>query len=448
MCFALALVVSAVASLNLALPELASGLGATETELQWAVDAYALLFAGLLLPAGALGDRYGRRGVLIAGLVLFGGAYAVAATASSPELLIAMRALAGVGAALIMPVTLSVITTAFPAEERSRAVAVWAGVAGAGAMLGLLLSGTLLELTSWPWVFAASAVWAALTLVAVLRIVPPSRDEVRPALDPLGAALSVAGLTALVFAIIEGPTRGWTDGIVLGTGIGGAIALVAFVGWELRTKRPMLDPRLFRSRGFSAGSLSITLQFFALFGFLFAIVPFVQSVLGYSPLQAALAMVPMALAVGGLSRVLSPRLAERLGLRAVTALGLVVMAGGLVVCSSLEAGASYLHLLAGLLLTGAGAGLATAPATSAIVSSLPADRQGVASAVNDTARELGGALGIAVVGSVLKAQGLSEALLVAAGVLAVGAVLITLRGPRHAGATAPEGRALSVPAAA
>ena len=448
MCFALALVVSAVASLNVALPSLARDLGATETELQWLVDAYALLFAGLLLPVGALGDRFGRRGVLIAGLVIFGGAYAAGAMLSSPEALIAMRALAGVGAALIMPVTLSVITTTFQAEERARAVAVWAGVAGAGAMVGLLLSGALLELASWPWVFAASAVWALLALAGTLAFVPATRDEERPALDPVGAGLSAAGLSALVFGIIEGPVRGWDDGVVLLALAGGVAGLVAFVLWELRAERPMLDPRLFALRGFSAGSLSITLQFFALFGFLFAILQFVQTVLGYSPLEAAAAMLPMGIMVVALSRGVAPRLAERIGLRAVTALGLSTMGAGLAVCSTLGAGAGYEHLLAGLLVTGAGAGLATAPATTAIVSSLPGNKQGVASAVNDTARELGGALGIAVVGSVLKAEGLSEALLVAAGVLAAGAVLVALRGPRRAPAGVAPGGRVSAPAAA
>jgi EmrB/QacA subfamily drug resistance transporter len=486
LCVALALVVSAVASLNIALPEIATDLGATQTELQWIVDAYALVFAGLLLPAGALGDRFGRKGVIVAGLAVLAGAYLVAVFATAPETVIAARAVAGIGAAAVMPVTLSIITTVFPPEERDRAVATWAGVAGAGAVLGLLVSGTLLEVASWEWVFAVNAAWAAAALLAVARVVPTSSDPAQAPLDPAGALLSAGGLAALVLGVIEGPQWGWTDARTVGVLALGFVLLAAFVAWELRQERPMLDPRLFRERGFSSGTLAITLQFFALFGFLFVLMQYLQFVLGYSPLQAAVAIIPMAIMLIAMSRGAAPRLIARFGARPLMAGGLVWMAGGLAVLSRLGVDSSYWHLLAGLLMLGIGAGLSTAPATSTIVGSLPRAKQGVASAVNDTSREVGGALGIAVLGSILTdlyasgiadatralperaretagesiafvlgasdrlgprldpvvaaakasfVDGLGVALAVAAGVLLVTAVAVALRAPRKAAGT-------------
>jgi len=401
MCVALALVVSAVASLNIALPDLAADLGASQTDQQWIVDAYAVVFAGLLLPAGAVGDRFGRRGVLLAGLVLFGGAYLGSTLAGSPEVLIALRALAGVGAALIMPATLSIITSTFPEDERERAVAIWAGVAGAGAILGLLISGVLVELASWEWVFAANAAWAALALGLVVRLAPASKDPAGAPLDPVGGLLSAVGLAAIVLAVIEGPVRGWTDPLVLGVFAGGVALVVAFVLWERGRPDPLLDPELFRLRGFSAGTLAITLQFFALFGFFFVLLQYTQLVLRYSPLEAAVAMVPLGLTLIGSARALAPRIAARVGMRAPMVAGLLLIAAGFAWLSVLDVDSGYGTLLAGLVLIGLGAGLSTAPATAVIVTSLPPAKQGVASAVNDTAREVGGALGIAVLGSVL-----------------------------------------------
>ncbi|MBN2622803.1 MAG: MFS transporter [Acidimicrobiales bacterium] len=400
-CASLALVVSAVASLNIALPDLAARTGASQTELQWIVDAYALVFAGLLLIAGAVGDKYGRKHTLVAGLVVFGAAYAFGATVDSPTLLVAARAVAGVGAALAMPSTLSVLTTSFAPAERAKAVGTWAGVAGAGAVLGLLLSGILIEVGDWPWVFTANAVWAATALVLVVAWVPRSRDTDHHALDVVGALLSAVGLASVIFATIEGPGRGWSDGLVVGGYLAGAVLLSAFVLWELRAAHPMLDPRLFRLRGFRTGTTSMTLQFFALFGFMFATLQYLQLVRDYSALEAALALIPLAITVGALSRVVAPRLIGRFGHRRVDAAGLAVLAGGFGVLSTLDVNSSYLHLLAGLVPMAAGIGMATTPATASIVESLPASKQGVASAVNDTAREVGGAVGIAVLGSVL-----------------------------------------------
>jgi EmrB/QacA subfamily drug resistance transporter len=442
MCLALAAVVSAVSSLNVALPDLARATGATPTELQWVVDAYALVFAGLLLPAGALGDRLGRRRVLLAGLTIFGAGAAVATTLSDPSTLIAVRAGMGLGAALIMPTTLSIITATFPPGERDRAVAAWAGVAGGSALLGLLVAGTLLEWFAWSSVFALNVVLAVVAIAMTLRFVDGGvREQV--ALDPVGGLLSALGLGGVVWAFIEGPTRGWGDVLVVGGFVGGALLLAAFVVWELRRATPMLDPRLFALRGFSAGSLSVFVQFFAMFGLIFVLLQFLQLVLRYSPLEAGLALAPMAAVMIAVApRV--PRLVERVGIRLVGPAGLGLIAVGLLVLSTMDGGSSYWHLLAGGVVLGLGMALAAPPATTAIVASLPDDKQGVASAVNDTAREVGGALGIAVLGSVLASHagqlgpgfdpasfvdGFSAALRVGAAVIGAGAVVVAVRAP-------------------
>lgn len=399
MCLALMMVVAAVASLNVALPAIARDTGATQTQLQWIVEAYALTFAALLLPAGAIGDRLGRKPILVFGLALYGLASLAALVLHSPGELIGLRALMGVGAAFVMPVTLSVITTIFPPEERGKAVGTWVGVAAGGGVLGLFGSGLLLEWLAWPSIFVLNVVLAGLALVGTIAIVPATREARPPALDPIGTLLSVGALAALVFGIVEGPERGWSNGTTLASLVAGAVGIVLFLLWELRRPDPMLDPRNFLRRGFGAGSLSITVQFFAVFGFLFLALPYLQLIQGYSPLQAAAALLPMALVVIPLSRV-SPMLAARVGVRVAGATGLALMAAGFVVLATLDTGASYWHFLAGLLPFGAGMALAGAPATTAIVASLPREKQGVASAVNDVSRELGGALGIAVLGSV------------------------------------------------
>jgi EmrB/QacA subfamily drug resistance transporter len=400
MCLSLMMVVAGVASLNVALPELARDTGATQTELQWIVDAYALAFAALLLPAGAIGDRFGRRPILIAGLGLFGTASLVAIFLNSLGQLIGLRVILGVAAAFIMPVTLSVITTIFPPEERGKAVGTWAGVAAGGAVLGLLASGLLLEFFSWPSIFVLNVVLATLALLGTIAIVPATRESRPPRLDPIGTVLSVAGLSALIFGIIEGPERGWGNVVTIGALATGFVGIALFVIWELRRREPMLDPRNFLRRGFGAGSLSITVQFFAAFGFLFLALPYLQLVLGFSALEASLAILPMALVVIPLSRV-APAIAARAGTRVTGTIGLSLMATGFLVVGTLDAGSSYWHFLAGLIPFGAGMALSGAPATTAIVASLPREKQGVASAVNDVSRELGGALGIAVLGSVL-----------------------------------------------
>ncbi|MFL4945965.1 MFS transporter [Streptomyces sp. MMS24-I31] len=397
---ALMMVVSAVSGLNVALPALARDTGASQTELQWIVDAYTVVFAGLLLPAGAVGDRYGRRGVLLAGLAVFGAAAAVALLSSDPVVLIAMRAVMGLGAALVMPVTLSVITTSFPPQERASAVALWVGVAGGGAVIGLLASGALLEFFDWSSFFSLNVTLALLAAVGVLLFIPASRDDQPQRCDVPGAILSLLTIGGLVFGIIEGPDRGWSDPFTdMGFTVGGA-SLVGFVLWELRTPQPMLDPRLFRLRGFGTGSLSVTIQFFASFGFFFIGLQYLQFIVGYSPVQAALAMLPLPVVMLPTSRRV-PALTSRFGANWVGAAGLLMIAAGLFTLSGLGVDFHYWQFAAGLVVFAAGIALASTPATTAIVASLPPSRQGVASAVNDTSREFGSALGIAILGSIL-----------------------------------------------
>lgn len=397
---ALALVVAAVPALNVALPDVAADTGATQSNLQWIVDAYALVFAGLLLPAGALGDRYGRKPLLVLGLLVFAAGSAAAALCITPWPLIAARAVMGVGAAMVMPTTLSIITSSFPVQQRARAVGAWIGVAGAGAILGLLTSGLLLERLGWQSVFWLNVLLSAGVALLALRKIPNSRDEHRPAIDLLGGVLLSAALSGLVFAAIEGPELGWVDPVTVGALGAGVVAFVLWLVWSLRTPEPLLDPRLFLRRSFTSGVMSIGAQFFVFFGFVFLIIQYVQMVLGYSPLRAGLALLPMAMVLGGLSRN-APRLAQHLSRRRMSVGGVLLIAFAMTVLSQLDSGSSYWLLLAGIIPLGAGMALATAPATAGIVAALPAAKQGVGSAVNDAAREVGGALGIAVLGSIL-----------------------------------------------
>ena len=399
-CLALATVVSAVSSLNVALPSIARSTHAGQTELAWIVDAYSLVFAALLLFAGAIGDRFGRRRALSIGLALFGMGAAAAMLDANAHWLIAMRGLLGVGAALVMPATLSTITSTFPADQRARAVGTWAGVAGASAILGLVTSGLVLEVWSWRSVFLLSVLLSVAALIGTLIVVPESADPDAPRLDVVGAVLTVVGLGALVYSIIEAPNAGWLSArTVLGL-VGGLIVMAGFVAWELRCDHPLVDPTLFRLRGFTAGSLTITFQFFAFFGFIFLMLQYLQLLLGNGPLRSALSMLPLAAGLMPFARVVGPRVAARIGSARASSIGLVLAAAALGWLSRLDAGSPYWELLVGLVPLGAGMGLAMTPATAAITDALPAEQQGVGSAMNDLARELGGALGIAVVASI------------------------------------------------
>jgi MFS transporter, DHA2 family, integral membrane protein len=399
MCLSLVLVVMSVSGLNTALPTIQRELDASASELQWIVDAYAVLFAGLLLAAGAIGDRFGRKGSLLGGLFVFGLGATFGGLASDATQVIASRAVMGIGAAFIMPATLSIITSIFPPHERARAIAVWAGFAGAGASIGPIVTGALLEKYWWGSTLLVNVPVVIATIIAVWRFAPTSRDDTHTPLDPVGAGLSLVGLSALIFGIIQGPEDGWTSTPVIAAFAVAAVALATFVGWERRSDHPMLPLTLFSNRRFSTASGVITVAFFAMFGFFFLMTQYLQFARGYSPLEAGLASLPLALAFVALSP-RSAALAERYGAGRVMALGLVVVAVGFAVLTTLTVDTPYITIAAAFALLGGGMAITAAPATGEIMTSVPLSKAGVGSAVNDTTRELGGAIGIAVLGSI------------------------------------------------
>jgi len=401
-CIALAAVVAAMSSLNVAIPSIARSTHASQTQLAWIIDAYSLVFAAFLLPAGALGDRFGRRRFLLAGLVIFAAGSAVAMIVSGASELIALRTVIGLGAALVMPATLSTITGTFPPARRAKAVSIWAAVAGGAAIFGVLGAGALLEFFSWRSVFALNIALAVIAVIGTLLAVPESADPHAPRLDHGGAALSVLALVALVYSVIQAPTAGWGSAQTL-TGLGlGLAGLAAFTAWELRQRTPMLDPRLFTHPRLGAGSLSVFIQFFAFYGFIFLILQYLQVIRGDSALIAAASMLPMAATMLPTAR-LAPALASRFGARRICAAGLLLIATALAVIAQVSHTSPYWQLACGLLVLGVGMGAAMTPATSNITTALPPAKQGVASAINDLSREVGGALGIAVIGSVMTA---------------------------------------------
>ena len=402
MCLSLVMVVMSVSGLNVALPSMQRDLDATASELQWIVDSYALVFAALLLPAGALGDRFGRKKALLFGLVVFATGSAVSGVGTGATQVIAGRIVTGMGAAFVMPATLSLLTTIFPPEERRKAIATWAGFAGAGGALGPIVSGALLEGFWWGSALLVNVPIVAAVIAAVWVFSPTSRDPGATPLDPVGAVLSLVGLGALVFGIIEGPERGWTDPTVLTAFAVAAAGLAAFLAWERRASHPMLPLKLFEDRRLSVGSGVITTAFFVMFGLFFLFTMYLQFVRSYSPLRAGLATLPLALTLVAVA----PRsavLAERLGTGPVMSAGFVFVAAGFAVLATVAPTTSYLVLAVALVLLGAGMSLTAAPATGSIMSAVPHAKAGVGSAINDTTREVGGALGIAVLGSIANA---------------------------------------------
>ncbi len=400
LCLCLILVVASVSSLNVAIPSIVRAIDADQTEQLWIIDSYGLVFAGFLLFAGALGDRYGRKLALLGGLVIFAGAAVVASEAGDPAQLIALRAVMGIGAALIMPATLSILTSVFPPAERGKAIAVWAGFAGAGGAIGPLMSGVLLEHYWWGSVLFINVPIALVALVAIAWVVPSSRDEERRPLDPVGALLSIVGLGGLVFGIINGPEHGWTSVGTIGGFVLGAVGLVGFVLYEMRIELPMLDPRLFRLRRLSLGSLTITAAFGVMFGMFYIVTLYLQFVQGFSPLAAAVHQIPFAVTMLIVSPQ-GPRLVARFGARTMVTFGLLVQAVGFCVLATLGPDTPYIVLFVGLVLLGIGLANLMPPSTEAIVAALPPSKAGVGSAINDTTREVGGAIGIAVLGSML-----------------------------------------------
>jgi EmrB/QacA subfamily drug resistance transporter len=402
-CIALMAVIASVSGLNVAQPELAVAFDATQTEVLWFINSYTISLAALLLPLGAMGDRWGRRPVLLAGLLVFGAASAAAGLATSSEVMLAARFLGGAGAAMIMPVTLAVITSTFPDGERSKAIGVWTGVAAGGGILGMYLSAALVDLASWRWLFVLPVVLVAVAAAVTLRSVPNSREAPAGGFDAVGALSSAVAVVGLVFVLHEGPGRGWTEPLTLLSLAAGLIAAAGFVVWELRRPAPLLDVRLFRERGLASGSVSLLTVFGVQAGIFVVLFPFFQAVLGWSGLRSTLALMPMALLMMAASG-LAPHAAARIGGRSTMASGIFLAGAGLVLMAAfVSVAGGYRSILPGMLVMGLGMGLTMTPSTEAITSALPRERQGVASALNDITREFGTALGIALLGAVLTA---------------------------------------------
>lgn len=395
------LVVASMVALNAALPDIAVETSASQTQLTWIVDSYTLALACLLLPAGALGDRYGRRGALLVGLVIFTLASAAPILWSDPGQLIVARAVAGVGAALVMPATLSLLTSAFPRGERSKAVGIWAGAVGSSAIFGFLGAGTLLHFFSWGAIFYGFA-GVGVILIAATFTVGSSRDEHATPIDWIGALLSGTAIAVFVLGVVEAPTRGWTDVVVL-VCLAAGLGLAGVFAWtQLRARHPLLDVRLFAAADFGAGAAAITLLFFAMFGFFFVVMQFIQLVMGYSALQTAFALAPLAVPMLIVSTTIHLFL-PKIGLRVSMTSGLLLLSVGLLWMATLSVDAVYVDLIGPMLVSSIGLGFVATPATAAIMEAVPDEKQGVASAVNDATREIGAAVGIAAAGSVLAA---------------------------------------------
>lgn len=468
---------------NVSLPTLTREIHASSRDLLWIVDSFNLAFAALVLAAGSLSDRFGRKGALLTGLAIYVASSLLCAWSDSPGELILWRTVAGVSSAVIFPTTLSLISNVFPDRtERAQAIGLWGASTGIAIAAGPIVGGALLSTYWWGSAFVFCAALGTVTFALAAWLVPTSRDPATPPLDVLGLVLSTAGLGTLVHTIIEGPQRGWASAATLGGFLAAALVLATFAAWERRREHPMLDVTLFANLRFTAASGAVTLAFFALFGFVFLIAQYFQFVLGYGVLEAGLRQIPVALSVA-VTSLLGTHLAVRLGAKAVVMSGLLIFAAGFLWISTVGRDTGYLTIALQMIMVGSGLGLTSAPATEAIMGVVPAAKAGIGSAVNDATRELGGTLGVAIIGSVAlsiyrdriaqaipagplrdlaqeslgaagtaatrsgdphlltRAQdgflsGLSAGCLVAAGVALVGAVLVALFLPSHP--TAPD----------
>jgi len=401
MCTSLVAVVASVSGLNVAQQALAADLNASQSGVLWIINAYTLALAALLLPVGAIGDRWGRKPVLLAGLGVFGVANLFAAFAQSTEWMIVARSVAGIGAAMIMPVTLSVVTSSFPAEDRAKAIGVWAGFAGSGGMIGLFVSAFMVDQLSWRWTYALPITLVLIGAVMTVRHAPNSKEHTVHRFDTFGSVLAALAIGGIVLGFHEGPELGWSDPITLAGLITGVLSIVVFVVWERRHPAPLLDISSFRDRALASGTLTLTIVFAVMFGIFLVLFPYFQAVVGWSALRSAAGMLPMALIMMPTSTI-APRVAAKFGTRNTMLTGVVIFSLGLVTMAmNASVEGSYMSVLPGLLLIGLGMGLTMTPATASITETLPEDKQGVASALNDTSRELGGAVGMALLGSVL-----------------------------------------------
>lgn len=401
MCVSLLLVTIGNSSLNLALPTIAKDLSLTTIQLTWIVDIYSLVFASLLFVASAVADRYGRKLIMQIGLFIFliATLYAGFIAGSGTEIIIA-RAIMGIGGAMVMPTTLSIIENVFPRKQRARAIAIWSGVAGGGIALGSIVSGFLIQSYSWQSVFIFSAIICASGIILNQIVTPNSRDEKQTPVDWISGALSVIGLLGLVYGIIEAPSKGLDDTtVILGLAFG-IVGIVLFVLRQLRIKHPMLDMKLFKNTAFSVSALSVTLTFFALMGVFFSMSQLFQLIMGYGALESSLRMLPMFMLMM-ISAPFVPNIVKKIGTRWTVTTGLVLVATSFLIMSQWPTIPAYWQVISTMLVMMTGMSLTMTPATNMLMSSIPRNRAGMGSAMNDTTRELGGALGIAVLGSLL-----------------------------------------------
>jgi MFS family permease len=398
-CLSVALIVGSMVAFNTALPDIAITTSATQTQLNWIVDGYTVALACLLLPAGAIGDRYGRRAALLGGLLVFSSASASTALLNDPTQIVLSRVLAGAGAALAMPATLSLLSLAYPRTQRLRVIGIWAAVAGCAGLVGMVGAAVLLRFWDWRAICWALG-GAAVVVLLMAATVPASRDPNAPRVDWLGSILISSGIAAAVFGLLDAPHGGWLNPVTLAIFSFGLVCVAVFVVVEKRRRTPLVDVTLFCDARFAIGVITVLLLFAAAFGLFYLGVQYAQLIMGYSPLTTALAFAPFAVPLAVLSA-FSFRYAPRLGLRRTLSTGTILIVGGFFWMTTLGTHSSYLAVMVPVVVIGSGIGLCTTPATLAIMAAVGEERQGVGSAINDTAREVGAAVGIAVAGSVL-----------------------------------------------
>ncbi|MFF5187917.1 MFS transporter [Streptomyces sp. NPDC000345] len=399
LCLSLLIVVMANTSLIVAAPDMTTDLGLSSSDLQWVIDGYTVPYAALMLVLGSIGDKYSRRGALVVGLLVFAGGSVMGSLVDETALVIAARAIMGVGAAVVMPATLSLLVAMFPKRERAGAITAWTATSGLAIAVGPLVAGWLLEDHAWGSTFLINVPIAVAAVVGALALVPPSRAEAMGRIDYVGGLLSIVSVGSLVYATIEGPHFGWGTGPVTAA-VAAGVGLSAFVAWELRHPHPMLDVRKFARRPFSGSMLAVLFFFFGTFGSIYYATQYLQFVLGYDALETGVRLLPLAAAVFAGAAV-TGRLTPKLGMKPLVVAGMAIGSAGVFLLTRIESGSGYTDFLPSLLMLGFAIGLSVSPATDTIMGSFPESELGVGGGANDTALELGGSLGIAVLGSLL-----------------------------------------------
>jgi EmrB/QacA subfamily drug resistance transporter len=430
---------------NVALPSIQRDLGAGLSELEWIVTGYALTFASLMLVGGKVADAYGRRLIFVVGIVVFSLASLVCGLAGSSEMLIGARVLQGAGAALMNPATLSIIAATFPPRERGTAIGIWAGTSALALAIGPLVGGLITEHVNWNWIFFINVPIGILAIAASFLFIDESRDETHAGLDVPGLITSALGLFALTYGLIEANTYGWGSPRILGAFLLAAVALIGFIALEKRQREPMLPLELFRNRTYTGANLVMLLVALAMFGVFFFVSLYMQNILGYSAVQAGAAFLPMTLLIV-LVAPIAGKTSDRLGSRGLMTGGMILLSLQLLLFSRLSADASFWNLLPGMLIGGVGMAMTMTPSAAAATRSVPVDKAGIGSAVLNCARQVGGTMGVAIMGAIVAAKtgavptvgsfmdGFHAALTVAAAIALVGAVVAFVLVRPHEGA--------------